>query len=171
MSACSHGPLTHDERKAAEAAFLGAPMNPNWTQRAQFVYREIWKAKHRQETVITPTIPVSKDANTHTHHRDASPLHAKAVQAWHVHYTDHEDDVLMLFPLHASMDFMLSVVQQLSQGRPFEMQPLKQGHFPISWPDQQTIAQLYAQDARTIDQQGVVRLRALPQTPPSSHAA
>ena len=31
-------PLTHDERKAAEAAFRGIPVNPNWTERARSVY-------------------------------------------------------------------------------------------------------------------------------------
>lgn len=31
------------------------------------------------------------------------------------------------------MDFLLSVVQHLSPNRPFQMQALKQGHFPISW--------------------------------------
>ncbi len=31
-------PLTYDERKAAEAAFTGAPLNPEWTVAAQQLY-------------------------------------------------------------------------------------------------------------------------------------
>lgn len=31
-------PLTYDEQKAAEAAFVGAPLNPQWTEAAQLLY-------------------------------------------------------------------------------------------------------------------------------------
>jgi hypothetical protein len=31
-------PLTYDEQKAAEAAFVGAPSNPQWTEAAQLLY-------------------------------------------------------------------------------------------------------------------------------------
>ena len=31
-------PLTHDERKAAEAAFRGAPFDPKWSDAARKVY-------------------------------------------------------------------------------------------------------------------------------------
>ena len=31
-------PLTHDEKKAAEAAFRGAPFNPKWSEAARKVY-------------------------------------------------------------------------------------------------------------------------------------
>lgn len=31
-------PLTHDEKKAAEAAFQGSPFNPQWSQAGQKVY-------------------------------------------------------------------------------------------------------------------------------------
>ena len=34
-------PLTHDERKAAEAAFRGAPFNPKWSESARKVYQGI----------------------------------------------------------------------------------------------------------------------------------
>jgi len=33
--------LTHDEPKAAEAAFRGLPINPRWSQRAQQIYLRI----------------------------------------------------------------------------------------------------------------------------------
>lgn len=31
-------PLTYDEQKAAEAAFVGASSNPKWTEAAQLLY-------------------------------------------------------------------------------------------------------------------------------------
>jgi hypothetical protein len=34
-------PLTHDEQKAAEAAFRGLPINPSWSQSAQQIYLRI----------------------------------------------------------------------------------------------------------------------------------
>lgn len=33
-----HRPLTNDERKAAEAAFKGAPFDPKWSEEARKVY-------------------------------------------------------------------------------------------------------------------------------------
>ncbi|NGZ96047.1 MAG: hypothetical protein CV089_07940 [Nitrospira sp. WS110] len=33
--------LTHDEQKAAEAAFRGLPINPRWSQSAQQIYLRI----------------------------------------------------------------------------------------------------------------------------------
>ena len=38
-------PLTHDQRKAAEAAYLGHPLNVAWAESAQAVYQGIAKAK------------------------------------------------------------------------------------------------------------------------------
>jgi hypothetical protein len=34
-------PLTYDEQKAAEAAFTGAPANPDWTEAAQLLYARL----------------------------------------------------------------------------------------------------------------------------------
>lgn len=34
-------PLTHDEQKAAEAAFRGLPINPRWSQSARQIYLRI----------------------------------------------------------------------------------------------------------------------------------
>lgn len=40
----THRPLTHDEQKAAEAAFRGGPFDPNWSAAARAVYDGIVKA-------------------------------------------------------------------------------------------------------------------------------
>jgi hypothetical protein len=37
-------PLTHDEKKAAEAAFQGMPFNPTWSEAARRVYEGITNA-------------------------------------------------------------------------------------------------------------------------------
>ena len=37
-AATTDAPLTHDERKAAEAAFRGLPLDPKWSHRAQHIY-------------------------------------------------------------------------------------------------------------------------------------
>lgn len=37
----TEAPLTHDEHKAAEAAFRGLPLNPSWSYNAQQIYRGI----------------------------------------------------------------------------------------------------------------------------------
>ncbi|MEY4528228.1 MAG: hypothetical protein RL768_1947 [Nitrospirota bacterium] len=34
-------PLTYDEQKAAEAAFVGAPSDPKWTEAAQLLYARL----------------------------------------------------------------------------------------------------------------------------------
>ena len=37
-------PLTHDERKAVEAAFGGRPFNPRWSAAARVIYNAIIQA-------------------------------------------------------------------------------------------------------------------------------
>ncbi len=61
-------PLTHDERKAAEAAFRGAPFDPKWSDAARKIYLGISAAVANQrqnafrDIVIPKTKPVSKPA-------------------------------------------------------------------------------------------------------------
>jgi len=53
--------LTHDERKAAEAAFSGRPVNPAWSESAKRVYEGLIHALPAlpDETVMTPNQDVS----------------------------------------------------------------------------------------------------------------
>lgn len=49
-------PLTYDEKKVAEAAFRGAPLNPAWSQSARQVYEGIFDAIIRMGIMwITPS--------------------------------------------------------------------------------------------------------------------
>jgi hypothetical protein len=41
--------LTYDEKKAAEAAFRGLPLNPSWSAAAKDVYEGIMTARQGQE--------------------------------------------------------------------------------------------------------------------------
>ncbi len=49
-------PLTYDELKAAEAAFRGTPLNPDWTDSAQEIYARLTAAvAKRNATDRMPT--------------------------------------------------------------------------------------------------------------------
>ncbi|HSA87135.1 MAG TPA: DUF6573 family protein [Nitrospira sp.] len=83
--------LTHDERKAAEAAFSGRPCNPAWSESAKRVYEGLIHALPALpgETVVTtnqnisseaqsiestPTLPTAEDPNLHgPAHSENSP--------------------------------------------------------------------------------------------------
>ena len=43
--------LTNDEQRAAEAAFHGLPLNPNWPHHAQEIYRGILAVTNGRDIV------------------------------------------------------------------------------------------------------------------------
>lgn len=161
-------PLTHDMRKAAEAAYQGRPLDPLWTQQAQSVYHGIWNAT-RCHLSTQPARPTSSASTTRgTHYSQATPILTKPLQAWHICYTDSKEHTLMLFPAHTDLPVILTMVTELSNGRRFTIQPLRHGHFHIQYPGPNTVASLYLLDSRTIDQDGHVHLRPLRSpTPPT----
>ena len=162
-------PLTHDMRKAAEAAYQGRPLDPLWTQQAQSVYYGIWNATHRHFST-RPARPTPSASTTRgTHYSQATPLLTKPVQAWHISYADSKEHTLMLFPAHADVSFILAMIKELSAGRRFRTQPLKHGHFHIQYPGANTVNSLYLLDSRTIDQDGHVHLRPLRSPTPPTH--
>ena len=48
-------PLTHDEQKAAEAAFHGLPMDADWTDHAQQIYLGILAVTGGRDIINVPT--------------------------------------------------------------------------------------------------------------------
>ena len=44
--------LTHDEKKAAEAAFTGVPFNPEWSESARKVYDGIMRVIGNSSPVV-----------------------------------------------------------------------------------------------------------------------
>ena len=56
--------LTHDERKAAEAAFAGRPCNPTWSASAKKVYEGLMRALPAQdESVAAPNEQLHEEQN------------------------------------------------------------------------------------------------------------
>ncbi|HEU4683291.1 MAG TPA: hypothetical protein VFS39_02150 [Nitrospira sp.] len=51
--------LTHDEQKAAEAAFRGLPMNPKWSAGAQRVYLGILAVTNGRDIVTDVMEPLA----------------------------------------------------------------------------------------------------------------
>jgi hypothetical protein len=51
VSLTTVAPLTHDEYKAAEAAFRGLPMNPRWSRSAQDIYLGILAVTNGRDIV------------------------------------------------------------------------------------------------------------------------
>jgi hypothetical protein len=50
--------LTYDERKAAEAAFQGLPLDPKWSLHAQEIYRGIFTVTNGRDIVQDTDIAV-----------------------------------------------------------------------------------------------------------------
>jgi hypothetical protein len=59
-------PLTYDERKAAEAAFIGAPSDPNWTDAAHLLYARLSATlrARSEETTGMPVGPAMRSGKT-----------------------------------------------------------------------------------------------------------
>ena len=59
-------PLTYDEQRAAEAAFVGAPSNPKWTEAAQLLYVRLSATiqTRSKETIGASTGSAIHDGNT-----------------------------------------------------------------------------------------------------------
>lgn len=72
-------PLTHDERKASEAAFRGLPFDPSWSQSARAVYDGIVEAMAKKgDPPLVPTDVESEPAEaTSATMRMSGPEHKK----------------------------------------------------------------------------------------------
>lgn len=54
--------LTHDEHKAAEAAFQGLPLDPAWTNKAQAIYHGIREAMVARDAQQATTVAADQQA-------------------------------------------------------------------------------------------------------------
>ncbi|MEC4888545.1 MAG: DUF6573 family protein [Nitrospira sp.] len=57
-------PLTHDEKKAADAAFAGRPFNPSWSDSARVIYEGIVTALPKTELALPSTAAADTDPVT-----------------------------------------------------------------------------------------------------------
>lgn len=73
----AHEFLTHDEKKAAEAAFTGRPFNPNWSSRARAVYEGLVKALPPTQDSEADNPQDSQLSTTD----ETAPLHAADAEA------------------------------------------------------------------------------------------
>jgi hypothetical protein len=162
--------ITHDMRHAAESANQGYPINPRWGLEAQTVYRGIWHAKHGHHPVGPTLKPESAVNHQPPHHPTAasSLITSRPVQAWFIQFLDRDEYVLMLFPPQYTTAELLLMIKQLNPDRPFHLQPLKHGYFPLPNPDLTSIRTLFAQDPRHITHTGDVKLERY--DPPDPHS-
>lgn len=67
--------LTHDERKAAEAAFLGRPCNPAWSESAKRVYDGLTNALPAlpDKTGVTPNHNIPQNISSEAQSIEAAP--------------------------------------------------------------------------------------------------
>ncbi|MEX0829303.1 MAG: hypothetical protein WD032_03600 [Nitrospirales bacterium] len=69
-------PLTHDEKKAAEAAFKGASFDPKWSEAARKVYLGLSSAiankRHEAFEEIHPSKPTTVSKRTMTEIKERS---------------------------------------------------------------------------------------------------
>ncbi len=68
--------LTHDEKKAADAAFAGRPFNETWSASARTIYDGIVKALPHTDIVIPP--PSDAEIPTEASSAQSEPLQAQA---------------------------------------------------------------------------------------------
>jgi len=89
-----HPPLTHDERKAAEAAFQDRPFNPMWSQKAQRIYDGIRAAQanrlaNSQDSSVGLSLPsTNPSVPFHLHYSESAPFVPRIAQAWILEYQD-----------------------------------------------------------------------------------
>lgn len=73
-------PLTHDEKKAAEAAFRGAPFDPKWSDAARKIYLGISAAvaNQRQNAFKDIILPKAKAISKAVTPEPKSPTRVKS---------------------------------------------------------------------------------------------
>lgn len=124
--------LTHDERKAAHAAFTGQPFQPSWSSRAQTVYHSLKAAlaqdPARQTAVPDPALPAE-------HTRTFAPSETdtpRPLQAWHLTLTHPDARFLLLLPWHVPMPAVLQYLNAEYPNRPMTLQAIEGGQHPCA---------------------------------------
>ncbi len=131
-------PLTYDEKRASEAAFLGLPAHPSWTQGAQRIYAQLTQtlAKRQPPTELTheglrphlSSLPVGPETT------DWTPDHC---QVWHLslHAPD-EQHLFVLDPQHPVKD-LVETIEAKWPGRTYQLNPVTCGVFaPLNIPQE-----------------------------------
>lgn len=124
--------LTHDERKAAHAAFTGQPFQASWSSRARTVYdgirAELAKDPARQSAVADP--PLSAETpRTFTPSETDMP---RPLQVWHLTLAQPDARLLLLFPWHVPMPAVLQYLNAEYPNRSMTLQAIEGGQLPCA---------------------------------------
>lgn len=151
-----HPPLTHDERKAAEAAFQGRPINPMWSQKAQHIYDGIRAAQANRPTnsraadVVPPVRSTIASPQSDLHYSDSAPFVPRIAQVWILEYQDTKERRLEVCPGDTTIEQLLKVFRRRADGRSFTIQMVDVASLPLAADGLSS----YSHDARCIDQDG-----------------
>lgn len=124
--------LTYDEQCASEAAFLGRPAQPSWTQGAQRIYAQLTQAlaKKRPQAEVThdglrprpPSLPLVPETT------DLAPDHC---QVWHLSLHEPvEQHVFVLDPQHPVKD-LVQTIEAKWPCRAYQLDPVTCGVFAL----------------------------------------
>ncbi len=157
--------LTHDERKAAHAAFTGQPFHDAWSTRARTVYDGIRAelGNHPAHQAALPTQPLTAEP-VHTFMPSDTEM-PRPLQVWHLTLADPPTQLLLLFPWHLPMPAVLQYLSTQYPRRAMSLQAIEGGQLPCA-PDHSLIL------ARPIvsSQENAVQTHHDPQEPTNLHA-
>lgn len=125
-------PLTYDEKRASEAAFLGLPAHPSWTQGAQRIYAQLTQtlAKKQPPTDLLheglcPRLSSLPVANETTN------LTPDLCQVWHLSlHGPTEQHLFVLDPQHPIND-VVQTIETRWPGRAYQLDPVTCGVFAL----------------------------------------
>lgn len=151
-----HPPLSHDERKAAEAAFQDRRFNPLWSQKAQRIYDGIRAAQANrlaksQDSSVGLSVPsTNPSVPFHLHYSESAPFIPRIAQVWILEYQDTKERRLEVCPGGATIEQLLKVFRRRAHGRSFTIQMVDVASMSLP----QASISSYSHDARRIDQDG-----------------
>ncbi len=125
-------PLTYDEQRASEAAFLGLPANPSWTQGAQRIYDQLTQALAKKQ----PKAKLPYDGGRLllssgrivSETTDHAPDHC---QVWHLSLHDPAEQHLFALDPHHPVKDLVQTIEAKWPGRAYQLDPVTCGAFTL----------------------------------------
>ncbi|HRB14858.1 MAG TPA: hypothetical protein PK224_03620 [Nitrospira sp.] len=125
-------PLTYDEKRASEAAFLGLPAHPSWTQGAQRIYVKLTQALAKKQP---PTDLLNEDLCPRLSSlpavNETTNLTPDRCQVWHLSlHAPAEQHLFVLDPQHPIND-VVQTIETRWPGRAYQLDPVTCGVFAL----------------------------------------
>lgn len=115
--------LTHDERKAAEAAFENRPFNPNWSHAAQIVYDGLSRQLgHPPDATPPASSPHADGPGLKT---TPAPYHGPSLQSWAVSHDNTTS--LCFFPARMPLTSIVRYLSAVLKRTPFTLASVSGG--------------------------------------------